>query len=168
MIWINAETSDSMVADYRQLLADLSSDHPDATLDVADMNKTTEDVICEVKTRLFRSNVPWLLVFDNVEHRTTLETFIPHGAGARGHVLITTRQVDVECGNEHVGSLMLGCFSAEESLQLLQRSVGSDNIEGYDESAAKELSNRLGHLPLALGMAAAYMVSRRCLSAKFC
>lgn len=149
-----------MAADFRQLLADfLVSDNHDS-MDMTGMDKTTEDVVCEVKTRLFRSNIPWLLVFDNLEDIHLLERFLPHGAGAKGHVLITTRHVDVESGSEHSGSLILGCFTAKESLELLKRSAGSSNIEApEDESAAKELSHRLGHLPLALGMAAAYMVS---------
>lgn len=154
VVWVNAETSDSTVADYRQLLADLASDNSDST-NVADMDKTTEDVIAEVKTRLFRSTVPWLLVLDNLEDRSLLEKLIPHGAGSRGHVLITTRHVDVESGSEHLGSLALGCFSTNESLELLRRSVGAHNMQASDESAAKELSDRLGNLPLALGIAGA-------------
>jgi len=42
-------------------------------------NKNTEEIIGEVKTRLFRSQVPWLLVFDNLEDRKMLEHFVPHG-----------------------------------------------------------------------------------------
>ncbi|KAL7507835.1 hypothetical protein ACHAXN_004948 [Cyclotella atomus] len=124
------------------------------------LRDTSLDVIAEVKTRLFRSNVPWLLVLDNLEDRSLLDKFIPHGAGSRGHVLITTRHVDVESGNEHFGSLALGCFSTNESLELLRRSVGAQNMQTSDESAAKELASRLGNLPLALGIAGAYM--RKC------
>ena len=161
-MWVKAETSDSLVADYRQLLADLVSNNSDTNMmDFVDMNKSTDDVICEVKTRLFRSHVPWLLVFDNLEDRNLLNKFMPHGAGARGHVLVTTRHVDVEAGHEHVGNLVLGCFSRKESLELLRRSVGPHNLKSQeDEDAARNLSDKLGNLPLALGMAAAYM--RKC------
>jgi hypothetical protein len=158
VVWVNAETSDTLVADYRQLLADLASDNK---MDVVDINKSSEDVVCEVKTRLFRCSVPWLLVLDNLEDHHLLDKFVPHGAGTRGHVLVTTRHVDVESGSEHSGNLTLGCFSTSESLDLLRRSVGSHNMEGPEnEVAAHELSERLGNLPLALGMASAYM--RRC------
>ena len=64
-MWLNAETVDTLVTDYRQLLADL------ANLD-ADMDKSIDEIVGEVRTRLFRSNVPWLLVFDNIEDHSLL------------------------------------------------------------------------------------------------
>ena len=66
VVWLNAETVDTLVTDYRQLLADL------ANID-ADMDKNTDELVGEVKSRLFRSNVPWLLVFDNIENHDLLE-----------------------------------------------------------------------------------------------
>lgn len=64
-MWLNAETVDTLVTDYRQLLADL------ANMD-ADMDKSIDEIVGEVRTRLFRSNVPWLLVFDNIEDHSLL------------------------------------------------------------------------------------------------
>lgn len=156
VVWLNAETSDTLVADYRQLLADLAAD-----TDVDDINKSTDDIIGEVKTRLFRSQVPWLLVFDNIEDHSLLDKFVPHGAGSKGHVLITTRHLDTVSAGEGSGNLILGCFDTSESLELLRRSAGDHNMEGeQNKAAATELCERLGNLPLALGMAAAY--TRRC------
>ena len=161
VVWVNAETSDSLITDYRQLLADLASDNSESKMNIVNMNKSSDDIIGEVKTRLFRSQVPWLLVLDNLEDRTLFEKFVPHGAGARGHVLITTRHVDLESNSEHLSGLLLGCFSTNESLELLRRSVGHQNpFSAEDETAATELANQLGNLPLALSVAGAYM--RRC------
>ena len=158
VIWMNAESADLLVANYRQFLADLASDG--SKTDFVDMNKSADEVICEVKTRLFRCTRPWLLVLDNLEigRQGILDKFVPHGA-SKGHVLLTTRHVNSE--SEHSGNMDLGCFSTSESLELLRTSAGSHNISNQDdESAARELADRLGNLPLALGMAAAYM--RRC------
>ncbi len=154
--WFNAESIDSLVADYRQLLADMAAD---GDLTPSD---DTDEIICEVKTRLFRSQVPWLLVFDNLEDRKLLARFVPRGAGMKGHVLVSTRQVDtLELNDEVQGPIILGCFSPEESLELLRRAAGSDNMLGRARTlAATDICQRLGHLPLALSMAAAYM--RRC------
>eukprot|EP00956_Cyclotella_meneghiniana_P030237 scaffold75506_cov20-Cyclotella_meneghiniana.AAC.1 len=136
---MNAESADSLVANYRQLLADLSSDGSDVKSNSVDMNKSADEVVCEVKTRLFRCTVPWLLVLDNLEDRDVLDKFVPHGA-SKGHVLITTRHLNLE--SEHSGNLDLGCFSTSESLELLRRSAGSHNIANQDdESAAKELAD---------------------------
>lgn len=157
VVWLNAESADSLVADYRQLLVDLAAE---ADVD-ANPNKSTDEIVGEVKTRLFRSQVPWLLVFDNLEDRMLLERFVPRGAGMKGHVLVTTRLVEIELGSESTGTLILGCFNPSESLELLRRAAGLQNMEGAcNMAAAKEVCERLGHLPLALGMASAYM--QRC------
>lgn len=160
VIWLNAETADSLVADYRSLLSDMAMEVDVVSSDNADMNKSTDEIVKEVKTRLFRSRVPWLLVFDNLEDHDLLNDFVPRGAGIRGHVLVTTRHIETEAVDSH-GTLILGCFNISESLELLRRSAGSHNIDGDTNiHAATELCKMMGNLPLALGMAAAYM--RRC------
>lgn len=167
VVWLNAESAETLVADYRQLLADLVAD--DTTNATAASNKdnnntnNSNEVIGEVKTRLFRCQVPWLLVFDNLEDRKVLEKFVPRGAtsGSKGYVLVTSRVVELESGSGP-SSLVLGCLSPSESVEMLRRALlGSSLVEGSkEEAAAKEICEKLGHLPLALGMAAAYM--QRC------
>jgi hypothetical protein len=109
VIWLNAETADTLVADYRSLLSDMAvnvvgdavvaatatavgihggggggggvtasaatSSADNSTGDT--MNKSTDEIVSEVKTRLFRSRVPWLLVFDNLEDHNLLNEFVP-------------------------------------------------------------------------------------------
>lgn len=150
IIWVNAEGAESIVGCYRQLMAD--------TTDVEVKDKDADEIITEVKARLFRSKVPWLLIFDNLEDKELLNKFLPHGSGAgsQGHVLVTTRIVEPS-----ESTLILGCFSDEESVELLCRSAGTQNVSGEaNVRAARDLASQLGHLPLALGMAAAYM--QRC------
>lgn len=182
VVWLNAESAEGLVADYRQLLMDLaqedasevtksspvvsSSSSPGGAAVSAAASATqdsTDEIIREVKTRLFRSQVPWLLVFDNLEDRDLLSTFVPRGAGTRGHILVTTRQYEMDStiNGSSSGSLLLGCFDPSESLELLRRSAGPENIDGNaNVVAATQICARLGHLPLALGMASAYM--KRC------
>ena len=175
VIWLNSESADTLVADYRSVLSDMAME-VDHTVGVSSsssdggggggssgdmmMNKSTEEIVGEVKTRLFRSRVPWLLVFDNLEDHDLLNDFVPRGAGVRGHVIVTTRHVEMEDVDSQ-GTLILGCFDISESLELLRRSAGSHNVDGEKNThAATELCKMMGNLPLALGMAAAYM--RRC------
>ena len=185
IVWLNAESEELLVADYRQLLFDLSPENASELIVVASTpkssdnhsttnairksssnaertrNQDTDEIVREVKTRLFRSQTPWLLVFDNLEDRSLLDTFVPRGAGTRGHILVTTRLFEMQCDNndESSGNLFLGCFSPSESVELLQRAAGARNIEGEaNYNAATQVCERLGHLPLALGMAAAYML----------
>lgn len=53
----------------------------------------------------------------------------------------------------------LGCFDTKETLEYLQI-AGGESMGSSDRRAAEVLGERLGHLPLALAMAAAYM--QRC------
>jgi len=146
VIWLSAHSAECVAASYRQLMSDTTG------MDVQD--KDTDEVVAEVKARLYRSKVPWLLVFDNLEDRSLLEKFVPHG-GSTGHVLVTTRLVDTDLGDQ---TMILGCFNPSESVELLCRSA---SISGEAHiSAANELANQLGHLPLALNMAGSYM--QRC------
>lgn len=120
---------------------------------------STEEIIGEVKSRLFRSNVPWLLIFDNLEDKTIIERFVPNGAGTKGHVLVTTRHAGVESGIDSV--LSLKCLTNSEAIELLRRSAGEHNMEGAtDIAAAEKLCEKLGELPLAISIAAVYM--RKC------
>jgi len=146
VIWLSAQSAERVAACYRQLISDTTG------MDVQD--KDTDEVVAEVKARLYRSKVPWLLVFDNLEDRSLLEKFVPHG-GSSGHVLVTTRLVDTDLGDQ---SMILGCFNPSESVELLCRSANIS--EEAHISAANKLANQLGHLPLALNMAGSYM--QRC------
>jgi len=169
VIWLNGQSAESVVAGYKQLMADTTG------ADVKD--KDADEVVSEIKARLFRSKIPWLLVFDNLEDESLIQKVVPNG-GPCGHVLVTTRLMTPKrcAGADAAGTattpvvapqydddatMILGCLDPFESVQLLCRAAGDDNI-GTDEDmeAARLLSERLGHLPLALGMAAAYM--RQC------
>ena len=187
VVWLNAESAETLVADYRQLLMDLAQENASEVIATANTLKTarrtrrsnsvtdehgstnqtsralsqnTDEIVREVKTRLFRSQVPWLLVFDNLEDRSLLDIFVPRGAGTRGHILVTTRLFEMEWDMDRsCGSLLLGCFNPDESVELLRRAAGASNTKGEaNRDAAKQIATKLGHLPLALGMAAAYML----------
>ena len=120
-------------------------------------NSSTEEILSEVRTRLYRSNIPWLMVFDNLEDHSILERFVPKGTQTRGHVLVTTRH-HAETNGSSDGVLTLGCLDNDSAIELLRRSAGAQNIAGVTNiSAAAELCQKLGGLPLALSMAAAYM-----------
>jgi len=151
VIWLRAPSAESIAAGYRQLMADTTG------MDVND--KDTDEVVAEVKSRLFRSKVPWLLVFDNLEDHSLLEKFVPNGG--IGHVLVTTRLINTDNVDFGDQTMILGCFNPSESVELLCRAAGKQNIANEAHlTAANKLADYLGHLPLALGMAAAYM--RRC------
>ena len=76
------------------------------------------------------------------------------------HVLITTRRILDDWRGR---CLMLDCFSPEESASFLRKAVmtgDSPRAAAKAEGEVEVLAERLGYLPLALAVAAAYM--QRC------
>ena len=150
--WLNAESVESLAADFRKLASDFQ-------VEVGD--KKNEEVVEEIKSCFYRARCTWLLVFDNVESPGVVSTYLPRGGtGKFGHVLITSRRLTDEWRGR---SIILDCFNADESVAFLKRAVGpgdSDDANGVDDADIHQLAERLGYLPLALAMAAAYM--QRC------
>ena len=90
-----------------------------------------------------------LLVFDGVEDADLVRPFVP--ASGAAHVLITTRQSNVNLGT----SIPVSVFSAEEAQAFL------DGRTGLGEAGAASVAARLGYLPLALAQAAPVIAGRQ-------
>lgn len=96
---------------------------------------------------LLRDRRDWLVVFDNVENRRVLAGWWP--AGGSGAILITGRSRALgEFGEMHG----IGVFSPDESVLLLRRRAGH-----LSPGDARHVADGLGHLPLAVSQAAAYI-----------
>jgi tetratricopeptide (TPR) repeat protein len=87
----------------------------------------------------------WLLVFDNADEPEELTDVIPQGPG---HVLITTRNHRWAGVAE---TIPVNVFSERESVEFLSKRIP----RGITAEEAVELSEALGHLPLALEQAGA-------------
>ncbi|MEY9932100.1 DNA-binding SARP family transcriptional activator [Catenulispora sp. GP43] len=93
-----------------------------------------------------------LIVLDNAESAEQVEDLLP--GGGPSFVVVTSRNrlsgLSVRYAARRVA---LGPLSADESLTLLFTSIGSVRVAG-ELSAARELAELCGHLPLALRIAA--------------
>jgi len=103
-------------------------------------------------------NSNWLLIFDNLESIDVVKPYLPQKN--TGRIIITSRNANIDFGI----SLELGVFSLDESLLFLRKRFSNDDdfkMENYKfddfEEYAPKLAVRLGHLPLALEQAAAYI-----------
>ncbi|MFI1988312.1 FxSxx-COOH system tetratricopeptide repeat protein [Actinoplanes sp. NPDC020271] len=90
----------------------------------------------------------WLIIFDNVDRPEDIRDFIPQGAG---HVLLTSRN---QAWNQEAHALQLGVFTLEESVALLRRRVPQISL-----ADAEQVAERLGHLPLAIEQAGAWLTA---------
>ena len=104
------------------------------------------DPVASVHAMLARTEAWWLMLFDNVPDRASIEPFVP--PAGRGCVLITTQ-------NQHwlpSQAVEVPVLDPEVAAEFLV-----DRIGDPDRAAARELAVQLGGLPLALEQAAAYM-----------
>ena len=104
------------------------------------------DPVASVHAVLARQEVGWLVVFDNVYDRASIQAFVP--PAGRGRVLITTQNQHWPAGM----ALDVPVLDPEVAADFLVNRTGDS-----DRPSARELAVELGRLPLALEQAAAYM-----------
>ncbi len=96
---------------------------------------------------LRRDTTPhWLLIFDNADDPKQLEPYLP---GGTGHVLITSRN---QAWGHAAEPLEVDVFTKEESVAHLLRHVPKLDID-----EAHRVAEALGHLPLAVEQASAWL-----------
>jgi hypothetical protein len=104
------------------------------------------DPVASVHAVLARSGTGWLLVFDNIVDRASVERFVP--PAGNGRVLVTTQ-------SQHwppAQALDVPVLDTNVAAGFLVNRTGD-----VDWAAARELTAELGGLPLALEQAAAYI-----------
>lgn len=143
--WLNAETPAMLAADYAGMAGALGI--PELT-DQGEVNS-------RIKSTL-QGRDGWLLVFDNVEDQAMLRPYLPTSGG--GSILITSRRSDWQ---GIARTLPLDVMNESDALCLL---TGQDDPETSLKAEilaeAKALANDLGHLPLALAQARAFVRER--------
>ena len=155
--WIRAEHEDRV----RDALADLGQrlELRQATAD-STRDRTVAAVLEILQSGAFSS---WLLVFDNAANPLDLQKYIPVG-GPEKHVIITAREPNWP-SYIVADSVEISPFTDDESVSYLRRTVrslaeGNRLLAPEDErraSDARRLATTLGHLPIAIEHAAAYL-----------
>jgi CO dehydrogenase nickel-insertion accessory protein CooC1 len=88
----------------------------------------------------------WLLIFDNADDPKQLEPYLPTGSG---HVLITSRN---QAWGHAAEPLEVDVFTRDESVAHLLR-----HVPELDRADAQRVADALGHLPLAVEQASAWL-----------
>lgn len=140
--WLRAGDPVTLASDYAGLAGALrlpeaaSVDQPGA--------------IAAVRRWLEREGRRWLLVFDNADRPADLDPYLPR-TGA-GRVLITSPSPTWPA---RVGPLAVPVLPPADAVAFLLKRTGQK-----DGATAAVLAEELGHLPLALEQAAAYVAAR--------
>ncbi len=136
--WLAAESPATLAADYAALAQPLTLPEKDA----ADQNLAIAAV-----RRWLNHHDGWLLVFDNASDVEALRGYLPQAT--TGHMLITSRNPN---WRRFAQPFAVSNFAPEEAIDFLCKRTGQT-----DHDAAAKLAEVLGHLPLALTHAAAYI-----------
>lgn len=163
IFWVEAENAGSCAEKFALIAAQVcqvdTTKHSQAAL------------IGMVQEHLSRTELRWLLIFDNVEFMSGLEPYLPRKLGrTQGSVLVTTRENDMpDRGVKHFSEVCLQELSIHDSTHLLLKSMQSDSKRDKefdpqlhpDYDAAVQASRLVGRLPLAIGMVAGYVKASR-------
>lgn len=136
--WLAAESPATLAADYAALAQPLALPEKEA----ADQNLAITAV-----RQWLNHHDGWLLVFDNAPEVEALHDYLPQAS--TGHVLITSRNPN---WRRLAQPFAVSAFAPEEAIDFLCKRTGQT-----DRDAALKLAEALGHLPLALTQAAAYI-----------
>ena len=148
LVWISAITRDAVLSAYAEAAGRLGYRLAREPGQAADwfLNWLATD-----------SDRDWLIVLDDVTDPAHLRGLWPQGP--RGRTLVTTRRTDAVLTERGRRLLPVGLYAPDEAVRYLGRKLG-DQADHADLAEAAELAADLGHLPLALAQAAAFMLDR--------
>ncbi|MFC9746836.1 tetratricopeptide repeat protein, partial [Streptomyces niveus] len=139
--WIPAESPEVVAAGLAELAVALNPVHVAMPLDEA----------AGWAVSWLQGRSDWLVVLDNVEDPTPLQALL--GRLSTGQVLISTRR---DLRNRGIGTVLtLDTLHPQASLTVLRDLTGRRT--DADTQHLQDLANELGHLPLGLQQAGAYL-----------
>ncbi|WSN33750.1 tetratricopeptide repeat protein [Streptomyces uncialis] len=150
LVWVTASTREAVVAGYAQAGVELCRADP------GDPERAARSFLAWLTPKAGTRPCRWLIVLDDVTDPADLRGLWPP-AGGHGRTLITTRRRDAALAGDGRRPIQVGVFSKREALTYLTTSLAAHGrTEPADQLDA--LVCELGHLPLALAQAAAYLI----------
>ena len=115
----------------------------------------TPKEIAQAVLRWSSTKRKWLFIFDNLDDISIIKGYLPRTSNS-GHVLLTTRNKN--CDGIPAEGFEITLMNLDESVSLLlARSSLQDDPREEVRHEAERIVNELGHLPLAIEQAAAYI-----------
>lgn len=99
----------------------------------------------------------WLLIFDNVEGVRELSPFLPTVANATSSIILTTQMSDCNPVTEVFQRFPLQSFKEADASKLLFKCLGREPADKDEEEDAREVSEVVGGLPLAIAAIGGYI-----------
>ncbi|WP_371598306.1 tetratricopeptide repeat protein [Streptomyces sp. NBC_00564] len=155
LVWAKATESDQIITAYADAAEQLGLTGGASS----DLATAAEAFLAWLPTTERR----WLIVLDDITDPEVADAWWPDGNHRNGWVLATTRRTDALLSGQSRKLIRLDLYTPEEAHAYLHRRLtDAGHPHLYDPDEAGRLAEELGHLPLALGHAAAYMINKRC------
>jgi tetratricopeptide (TPR) repeat protein len=135
--WVPSEQAEEIILALAELARKMGLNVGDNMAEAAEA--ALEELRCDTTPH-------WLLIFDNADNPKELEPYLPTGSG---HVLITSRN---QAWSHSAEPLEVDVFTRDESVAHLMH-----HVPELDPADAKRVADALGHLPLAVEQAAAWL-----------
>ena len=155
VFWVRAGTPESLITDFAGIAE---------MVNVPERIEQNQSRVIEAVKLWLERQTGWLLILDSVNDVGIVNDLLPQVSN--GHILLTTRQQNVEGA---LLSMPVDSLAAQEGeLLLLRRAkvIGLNSLlteaPGTDREWAREIVQLLGGLPLALDQAGAYIEETRC------
>lgn len=150
VLWVKAETKRDLITSFTNIAKLLA---------LPGTNLQQRESVLDSIQRWFRNTTKWLLILDNADNLTVVEPFLPRATN--GHVLLTSRTTAI---GDLAQPLALAPLEPNDgALCILRRanaipwSAPLSAASPVSAKAARELSQLMDGLPLALEQAGAYI-----------
>jgi tetratricopeptide (TPR) repeat protein len=147
VVWIAATGSDAVISGYAHAQHELDQ--------VPYQGRSPESAARRFLDWLARTDVPWVVVLDDLGDPAALQDLWP--TGAAGRVIVTTSQPDAAAAAPNPRPTRVGAFSPREALSYL--SARLQQGDPGQRAGAVELVNELESAPATLGHAGAYLAA---------
>jgi len=155
ILWVKADSPETLVSDF-VTIADL--------MKLAEKQEQDQNRIVAGVKRWLEANTGWLLIFDNADDLTMVNSFIP--SLIKGHILLTTRAQAVgsiaHCIEIEKMEMEEGALFLLRRARIIAKDTPPSDILEVDWVKAKAISKAVDCLPLALDQAGAYIEETAC------
>ncbi|MFJ8273778.1 tetratricopeptide repeat protein [Streptomyces sp. NPDC094154] len=150
LVWVTASSRSAVVAGYAQAAAELLA------ADANDAERSAREFLAWLEPKPDEQRCRWLVVLDDVTDPVNMTGLWPP-TSLSGFTLATTRRKDAALTGDGWRLITVGLFTHDQALAYLTRALAVHDLAEPEQQLAA-LADELGHLPLALSQAAAYLI----------
>ncbi|MFG2051504.1 tetratricopeptide repeat protein [Micromonospora sp. NPDC048935] len=151
VVWVPAGSTEQIITGYARAALRVGAPGADGTEPATDAT-----AFCEW---LHTTDRTWLIVLDDITDPADLVGWWPP-QGSTGWTLATTRRRDAALATGGRRSIDIGVYSPSESLAYLTDRLAEAGCPDLLDASTGDLAAAVGHLPLALSHATAYMIDQ--------